>query len=115
MFHVSISYAGYSFSRDSFFTDGYQILDAPVVIDKYSCSGNETTLADCEEYDYGSLDAKCGSHGGVRCEGNCDGHTCEHIKDPNTLITLCILFLKYDLDVNPTCHHAIFLSALSKY
>ena len=78
MLYISILYAGYSYSVYSFFTEGgYLNLDAPIVIDRYNCYGNETKLADCITYDYGTYDPYCRVGGGVRCEGN--GTACTHV------------------------------------
>ena len=106
--YISILYAGYSFSQYSFFTEGYQNLDAPIVIDRYYCYGNETNLADCNAKDYG-YNPSCAVGGGVRWEGNGVAQTCECIIKHKTLRMPSILFLKKNLHYNPLSYHSNFI------
>ena len=45
------------------------------MIDRFTCHGNESKLADCDADDYGTYDEQCRVGGGVRCEGDSVTHT----------------------------------------
>ena len=73
-----ISYTGYSYSYDSFFSGGSPNLNAPILLDWIDCDTSDTKLSDCYTYEYGTYIPTCTRVAGVMCEGNGIMHKIVH-------------------------------------
>ena len=61
------SFLGYGLSTGSLFGGDQRI--APLIYDKFSCDGTESSLSDCSPNEYATIDPTCTTTAGATCGG----------------------------------------------